>query len=429
MRKHLMLLLAVIGLLTVGGTFHSATAQTVVLDASVDKSITPSGVIGEVTNINTAESSMTIKTDAGNIVTVSLAGKTTYMRVPPGETTLDKAAKISLAEVAVGDRVFARGKVAEDRKSVPAGMVIVMTKADIAQKQERERAEWQRRGITGTVSAIDPATKQITVTVRTRETNGAPVVIDASGENMRFRRYAPNSVKFSDAKPSSFAELGVGDQIRALGDKSPDGSKFKSEEIVSGAFRTLGGTVTAVNPAANELKVKELTGTQEFTVSINKDSLLRRLPPQAAEMMVQRAASNNGGGGPAASGGGGGRRPGGAAAGGQAPAGPGGPPPGEGRPGQMGRPGGGSNAPGGGFDLQEMLERMPQITLADLKPGDVVLFSSTVSNDPTRATAITMITGLDPLVKIMQSSAARGRGAGGGPGGDLPGLDLGIGLP
>lgn len=434
--KKLLMLLAVTGLTAMSGAIiPSAMAQTAATStdaAQADKNITPNFVIAEVTSINSTEKTMSVKTDAGSAVTVSFADKTTYKRLSPGETTLAKAAEITLAEVAVGDRVLARGKVSEDRKSVPAGMIVVMTKADIAQKQERDRAEWQRRGVVGTISAINPATKEVTIATRAREAANQggvqvalEVVLEAS-ENVRFRRYAPDSVKFSDAKPSSFAELKVGDQIRALGEKSPDGAKLKSEEIVSGAFRTLGGTVTAINPETSELKVKDLMAGREFTVSVNKDSLLRRLPPQAAEMIAQRAV---GSGGPEG-GGGGGRRMGRPASGGPG----GGPPPGgEQRP--MGGPGGGGPGAGGpgprgGFDLQEMLERMPQITLAELKPGDVVLFSSTVGNDPMRATAITMIAGLDPLVKMMQASPRGNAGsASAGPGGNLPGLDIGIGLP
>ncbi|HVG38242.1 MAG TPA: hypothetical protein VM870_03075, partial [Pyrinomonadaceae bacterium] len=96
--------------------------------AQEDKSITPNGVIGEVTAIDAATKTMSIKTDAGNTVGVSLNDQTSYMRVPPGETTLSKATRITLAEIAVGDRVFARGTVAADRQSIPARMLIVMTK-------------------------------------------------------------------------------------------------------------------------------------------------------------------------------------------------------------------------------------------------------------------------------------------------------------
>jgi Cu/Ag efflux protein CusF len=394
--------------------------------AQEDKSITPNGVIGEVTAIDAATKTMSIKTDAGNTVGVSLNDQTSYMRVPPGETTLSKATRITLAEIAVGDRVFARGTVAADRQSIPARMLIVMTKADIAQKHERDRAEWQRRGVSGLITAIDPAAKEVTVTARGRE-GSAPIVIAAGqGANVQFRRYAPNSVKFSDAKPSSFEELKVGDQVRALGEKNADNTRIVPEEIVSGAFRTLSGTVSAVNPQAGEVKIKSFADNKEINVALNQDSLLRRLPPQLAEMMAMRGA----GGGP--------NREGNPSPGGTGPR-PTGPPPGSGPggPGGAGGPGGpgGGNRPrGGGFDIQEMLERLPALSVADLKAGDVVLFSSTETSDRSRATAITMIAGLDALANMMRQGAAGGnRGAGGaggtGPGGAPPGLDLGIGLP
>ena len=67
------------------------------------------------------------------------------MRLAPGEKTLTNAAKITFPEVGEGDRVWARGKVADDHKSVPAAALIVMDQADIAKKQEAERADWMRK--------------------------------------------------------------------------------------------------------------------------------------------------------------------------------------------------------------------------------------------------------------------------------------------
>ena len=116
------------------GQGSSAPAQS-----KTDAGVTPNGVIGEVTTIDAAAMRMTVKTDAGAPVNVTLNDKTSYMRLAPGETTLKNAAKITLADVGVGDRVWARGKVSEDQKSVPALALIVMTRADIAQKQERDR--------------------------------------------------------------------------------------------------------------------------------------------------------------------------------------------------------------------------------------------------------------------------------------------------
>lgn len=396
----------------------AATPQT------TDAGITPNGIIGEVTAIDLPSKIVTLKTDAGTVVFATLSDATIYMRVPPGEKTLDKAAKISATEVGLGDRVYARGKVADDRKSVPARVLVVMTKADITQKQERDRTEWQRRGIVGVVTALNAAAKEITVTMRGRGPGQQqqPVIINASAANVTFRRYAPDSVKFSDARPSSFAELKVGDQLRALGEKSADGTQLTPEEIVSGSFRTIGGPVLAVNPAANEVKLTDLISKQPFTVSIRQDSVLRRIPPEMAAMMATRM-----GGGQRGAGGPGGSAPGqgGSGGGGQSAAqgaGPGG-------GGMGGGPGAGPRA-GGGVDFQELIERLPAITLAELKAGDMIIVSSTSGADAGRVTAIAVVSGVAPLLNAMQAQqAARPAGGGGQQAAPSTGINFGIGLP
>jgi hypothetical protein len=86
---------------------------------------------------------------------------------------------------------------------------------------------------------------------------------------------------------------------------------------------------------------------------------------------------------------------------------------------------------GGGFDPQEMLERMPQTTLAELKAGDMIVVSSTSGADPTRLTAIALVAGIDSIINAMPAGGARPNvGGGGGQDLGLPGgIDLGIGLP
>src|SRR4029079_16738565 len=92
--------------------------------------------------------------------TVTLSDRTVYMRIPPGEKSKDKFIKIAPTDFAVGDSVFARGRMTDDRKSMPALEFYVMSKGDIAEKKERERSEWSKRGIAGTVSAIKAETKK-----------------------------------------------------------------------------------------------------------------------------------------------------------------------------------------------------------------------------------------------------------------------------
>src|SRR6185295_12013889 len=119
---------------------------------------------------------------------------------------------------------MASGKVAEDRESVTSRTLVMMSKGDLAKKQEKERLEWRQRGILGVISVLKPDTKEVTISTG----NGPvkqPVIIPIS-DNLDMRRYAPDSIKFSDAKPNKFEELKVGDQVRALGNKSADGTHF-----------------------------------------------------------------------------------------------------------------------------------------------------------------------------------------------------------
>ena len=405
---------------------HSARAQTAAPSpspaptaAAVDATgITPNFALGDVIAIDAGANQLRIKTKMGEI-TVQLSPATEYFRVPPGETTLEHRQPIHLADIQIGDRAMARGRVSDDRRTVPARQVIVMTKADIAQHQEHDREEWRRRGLIGTISSINTETKEITVNVRTRE--GTKPVVVAVGDGVRFRRYAPDSVRFDDAKPSAFTDIKVGDELRALGERSADGSHFTPEEIVTGSFRRVDGTVTAINAASGEITLKSLQNGQPFTIVVNQNSMLRRIPPEMAQRLVMMRQMQAGG--QAGS-------PQGATPNGAPPQGAVRQQPQGGGPAGAGAPGGGqmTGRPGGGFDPQELFERLPAITINDLKPGDAIGVLSTVGTVPTRLTAIKVAAGIEPLLAAPQAPAQAGRGQQ-SPGMSIPGLDSGIGLP
>jgi hypothetical protein len=382
------------------------TAGINALGQGADPAITATRVFGKITEINAPAGEVTVKTDAGSVVSVKLSEKTSYERMPPGETDRTKAVAIGLTDIAVGDGVYVKGYVAEDRKSVPAQKVTVVSQSDIAKKQEKERLEWKQRGISGIIESLNPQTKEITLTTRAAE-GPKPVIIPVS-DKVKMRRYAPDSIKFSDAKKSSFDELKVGDQLRAKGDKSADGTHFSADEVVTGSFRTIGGAITAVDPATGEIKINDMQSKQPLTVVVRKDSSLKRIPPELLQMMAA-------GGGPGAGGG--------PPAGGAAPTQGGSRPPAGGAPAAgAGGPGG---APGGGFDIQRLIDNLPPTTLAELKPGAMVLLLSTSGADPTRVTAITLVSGVEPVFAMLQAKQ-------GGPANRPPNLgtiNLGIGGP
>lgn len=389
--------------IAVGQAVPTGTAPAA--QQGADQGINPNRVIGEVKAIDAVAKQLIIKTDAGSIVTATLSDATTYMRVAPGETTLTNATKITFADLAEGDRVMTMGKVSDDRKAVPARTIIVMTKADIAKKQDAERAEWRRRGILGVVSALNPASKEITISSRSMA--GMQSVIIPVSEKVELRRYAPDSIKFGDAKDSKFEELQVGDQLRALGERAPDGTRFTPEKVVTGAFRTVVGTVTAVDAATGELKINDAEKKQPLTIVLKQDAVLRRFPAggELGGMMMRPSGGANPGGGQAASG---------------AP---------------QGGPGGGQGSmrAGGGFNIQDMLERLPTISAADVKVGEMIIVSSTKGADPTRLTAISLLSGAEPFLAMIaarQPQQPSGQGAPNPVGGlGNSGIQFGIGLP
>ena len=107
-----------------------------------DASIKATQVFGKVSEINSSAGQITIKTAAGSTVVASVNEKTTYERMPPGETDRTKAEQTSLTEITVGDGVVARGFVAADKKSVPAQQLIVVSQSEIAKKNQAERMAW-----------------------------------------------------------------------------------------------------------------------------------------------------------------------------------------------------------------------------------------------------------------------------------------------
>src|SRR5216684_3447301 len=253
------------------------SAQTPQPSPAANSGITAMGVIGQVKSIYTAAKQMVVQTDSGAQVNVGLSDKTVYKRLPPGETTLAKATDISLTDVGEGDRVYARGRVAADQKSVPALQLIVMSKGDIAKKREAELAEWRRPGVRGVVASVNAPAKEFSVTSRSLMGVQQTVVVSLS-DKVDMMRYSPDSIKFSDAKPSSFDELKTGDQIRAVGERSADGTHVKADRILSDPHRIVGGTVTAIDVATGEVKINDLQTKKPLTVVIKRDTVLRRFP-------------------------------------------------------------------------------------------------------------------------------------------------------
>jgi co-chaperonin GroES (HSP10) len=325
--------------------------------------------------------SLTLATDAGQQVTVSVGDGVRILQLAPGSTDLKSAQTITMSDIAVGDRVLVTGKAGDDAASFTASRVILMKSSDIAQKHQDEQADWQKRGTGGLVSAVDGSTLTVS--------SGAKKIQVQTSSSTKFRRYAGDSVKFEDAKPGTLSQIQVGDQLRVRGAKSDDGLSIQAEEVVSGSFKNLAGLIATIDSANGTLTLKDLATKKSMTVKVTANSDMRKLPPQAAAMFAARARGGaaGAGGGAGAPGATQGSQPGGAQAGGQQ----------AGQQGSSGRPVGGMGR--AGMDLSQMLSRLPTETIADLKVGDAVMIvaSQTEPSNPT-VTAVTLLTGVEPIL-------------------------------
>jgi hypothetical protein len=325
-------------------------------------------VLGEATAVDSTTRQLTLKTDAGTELQVQVPEDARVVRAKPGAKDLAEARPLTLGEIAVGDRIMVRAAAPPaGGTALRARQVVVMNRDDVAHQHEEERGEWRRRGLVGVVTAVDAAKGEITL--QTGRRPGAPsTVVATAGRAVVFRRYAPDSVKFGDAQASALTAVQVGDELRALGQRTEAGP-FEAEQVVFGSFRLVSGSVTSVDAVKGELVVRDEESRRNLTVAVGPDARLRRLPAELAERLSRPRD-------PGAPGAGAGWR--GAGGGGSAGDRP-----------RWNRE--------GGSGPEDFVERLPATTLGELKVGDRVLVSSTKGNDASRLTAIALVSGLEAL--------------------------------
>jgi hypothetical protein len=366
-----------------------------------------------------ARPSGTIKTISGNTIllisderaeiTIVVQGAARIVAVAPGQKDLQNAKSIQLQDLQAGDRIVVRGTVGADGKTILANSVLAMKKADVTDKQARDREDWQKNGIGGLVRAVDPASGTITIGVMYAA--GPKEVTVRASKSTIVRRYAPDSVQFDKATLSSLDQLKPGDQLRARGSHAAGESDFLATEIVTGSFRNIAGTVSSIDAANGSVQVDDLITKKSIQIKITQESQVRKLPPPMAQRIAMRlkGGSSPDTAAPGAS------HSGASSADSSSPSGVNG----------NGAPPSGSTGGRNGADLQQMILRMPPSTLGDFQQGDAVMVVATQGADEAQATAITLLGGVEPI--LASSSKAEARSllspwslSNGGGGGDTP---------
>lgn len=324
-----------------GGGTWTATRQTTAAAAR--------SVLGSVAAIDPNTLQFTLKPDSGALQRFRAGAETQVVQVAPGEQDLSQGKPARLTDVAIGDRIlvsFVEG-LAEARR------IVLVSSDDIAKRNEAEKLDWQKRGISGIVAAKNA--EEVVLETRTMQSVQKTTV--AISSKTKIRQYAPDSVSFAAARPATLDAIATGDQFRVRGNRSADGTRLTAEDVVFGTFLTKVGTIVSVDVAARQVRVNDLVTKAPLTVKLNGESQLKTM-----------AAA----------------RP---------PA------------------GGGGHEPNTAFDLAQMLQSMPAGKLEELKPGSAVVVTATRGSRPDEVTAIMLLANVDGLIQMAQAQAAKDGGS------------------
>jgi hypothetical protein len=294
---------------------------------------------------------LTVKTDADGVQQVNVPATATLKRVAPGQTDLKSAETIPLTDLAAGDRVFVTPDPNATDATVQALRIIAIKQSDLARKREKDLQDWQLRGVGGLVKSVDAAAGVIVLSSGSGATTKTITVHTTKATTLK--RYAPASARIDAALPAPIDAIHAGDQLQARGTKNADGTEISAEEVVSGSFRYISGTIVSLDAASSTLVVKDLATKKPVTVLIAADAQMKRLPDRVAQMLAARFKGT-------------------------------------------------ATAGGTGADLQQMLNRLPPIPFTDLKKGDAVMLVAT--DGTTQVTAITLLAGVEPLLESPAAS-------------------------
>ncbi len=390
-----LLAISLLGLLIILGSASALAQDKPSSNSSAPQVAKAVGVIKSV-----QADSIVVTSEAGGDVTGTLSASTKILRVPPGEKDLKNVTTLQAQDLQPGDRVLLRGPASGDGRTIAALAVIVMKQADVSAMHQHDLEDWQKRGVGGIVTKVDAAAGVVTISSSSggAGTGGAGASHTTEvhiGKDAILRRYAPDSVKFDDAKPASFDQIRTGDQLRARGARTSNG-EVNADEVVTGSFRSVAGTIKSVDASNNTITVQDVISKSLATVQISPDSQMWKLPAEMAQRFAARLKSASAGGNEDHAG-----AQGQGAGGGHAPK-----PAGNGEQNVTDSSGAGGAGGNGPPDLQRVLSRLPNIKLSDLQKDDTVYILTTTGGSSGTVTASKLVAGVEAILTAAPNRSA-----------------------
>src|SRR5438105_13234276 len=106
-------------------------------------------VVGTISAFKAETREIEVKPDGSGPVAFKVTGATVAQKVAPGVTELKLAENIEVTDVHLGDRVLATA----EPGTMNLRRLVVMNASEISKRDEADRADWDKRGVTGIVAS------------------------------------------------------------------------------------------------------------------------------------------------------------------------------------------------------------------------------------------------------------------------------------
>jgi hypothetical protein len=239
-------------------------------------------VFGQIFGINPLAGTMLVKTPSGTIESLWFEQTTVFRAVAFDSSSKASSVPLSADAVNAGDWICASTGVNEKR----AEIVLVAARQEIQNRQRETLARWLSASAFGTVIEIKPAIKNL---VLESNLGGDPsgdtkrILVTAS-ETTRFHRYRWDGTELGEIASASWAQVRVGQRICVHGTPSADGDSLDATSIIFGDLQAIAGTIGAINPLDETLRLNDLLTDQTVMIHISPGDLRLISPgPQGSQ--------------------------------------------------------------------------------------------------------------------------------------------------
>ena len=224
-------------------------------------------VFGQIFGIDPLAGTMLVKAPSGSIDAMWFDQMTVFRSVAFDSSSNTSSVPISANAVNAGDWICARAGVNEKRVEI----VLVAARQEIQNRQRETLARWLSDCAFGTVVELEPEDKNLVL--ESQLGGDTKKVLVTTSDKTRFHRYLWDGTELSEIASASWAQVRLGETMYVHGTTSADGASLDATSVIFGELQAIAGTIGAINPLDETLRLNELMTDQAVMVHISPGDL------------------------------------------------------------------------------------------------------------------------------------------------------------